>query len=74
MYTSPVFGSRALRLNKITEIEEIFILAFGFDTILHIHTHYMVLKQNCSGNAIEAFRDHGNDSHYLHFSDLAQVL
>ena len=34
----------------------------------------MVLKQNCSGNAIEAFRDHGNDSHYLHLSDLAQVL
>ena len=34
----------------------------------------MVLKQNYSGNAIEAFRDHGNDSHYLHLSDSAQVL
>ena len=32
----------------------------------------MVLKQNCSGNVIEAFRDHGNDSHYLHLSDSAK--
>ena len=31
-----------------------------------------MLKQNCSGNAIEAFRDHGNDNYYLHLSDLAK--
>ena len=35
MHTSLILGSRALRLNKITRIEDIFILAFGFDTILH---------------------------------------